>query len=134
MRWLWLQRKKWVKKKIAKACSIGELEVTILPDFEPKILMFACNWCSYAGADLAGISRKQYPPNIRIIRVMCSGRVEPFFILSAGAWFGPYDDREMAKDRLTHLLEHGDSLGCKVRNARIVALTDPRAAFLREVY
>ncbi len=51
--------------------------------FEPKILAFACNWCSYAGADLAGISRKQYPPNIRIIRVMCSGRVEPIFVLSA---------------------------------------------------
>jgi F420-non-reducing hydrogenase iron-sulfur subunit len=45
--------------------------------------MFACNWCSYAGADLAGISRKQYPSNIRIIRVMCSGRVEPLFVLSA---------------------------------------------------
>ena len=54
-----------------------------MPDFEPKILMFACNWCSYAGADLAGISRKQYPSNIRIIRVMCSGRVEPLFVLSA---------------------------------------------------
>ena len=53
------------------------------PDFEPKILAFACNWCSYAGADLAGISRKQYPSNIRIIRVMCSGRVEPIFVLSA---------------------------------------------------
>ncbi len=54
-----------------------------MPNFEPKILAFACNWCSYAGADLAGISRKQYPPNIRIIRVMCSGRVEPIFVLSA---------------------------------------------------
>jgi F420-non-reducing hydrogenase iron-sulfur subunit len=54
-----------------------------VPDYEPKILTFACNWCSYAGADLAGISRKQYPTNIRIIRVMCSGRVEPLFVLSA---------------------------------------------------
>lgn len=54
-----------------------------MPEFEPKILAFACNWCSYAGADLAGISRKQYPPNIRLIRVMCSGRMEPIFILSA---------------------------------------------------
>jgi len=50
-------------------------------DFEPKILVFCCNWCSYAGADLAGVSRFQYPPNIRIIRVMCSGRVDPSFIL-----------------------------------------------------
>lgn len=51
--------------------------------FEPRILMFCCNWCSYAGADLAGVSRIQYPPNIRIIRVMCSGRVEIAFILRA---------------------------------------------------
>ncbi len=51
--------------------------------FTPKILVFCCNWCSYAGADLAGVSRFQYPPNIRIIRVMCSGRVAPSFILKA---------------------------------------------------
>ena len=51
--------------------------------FEPRILAFCCNWCSYAGADLAGVSRFQYPPNIRIIRVMCSGRVDPTFILKA---------------------------------------------------
>ncbi len=49
-------------------------------DFEPKILSFLCNWCAYAGADLAGISRFQYPPNTRTIRVMCSGRVDPGFI------------------------------------------------------
>lgn len=48
-----------------------------------KIVAFLCNWCSYAGADLAGISRFQYPPNIRIIRVPCSGRVDPLFILTA---------------------------------------------------
>lgn len=51
--------------------------------FEPKILGFACNWCTYAGADLAGTSRLQYPPNIKTIRVMCSGRVAPHFILAA---------------------------------------------------
>ena len=51
--------------------------------FEPKIIGFLCNWCAYAGADLAGVSRIQYPPNIRIIRVMCSGRVDPAFILEA---------------------------------------------------
>jgi F420-non-reducing hydrogenase subunit D len=54
-------------------------------EFEPVILGFACNWCTYAGADLAGVSRFQYPPNIRIIRTMCSGRVEPAFILKAFA-------------------------------------------------
>jgi F420-non-reducing hydrogenase iron-sulfur subunit len=52
-------------------------------EFEPKIIGFLCNWCSYAGADLAGVSRIQYPPNIRIIRVMCSGRIDPAFILEA---------------------------------------------------
>ncbi|MCW3985438.1 MAG: hydrogenase iron-sulfur subunit [Candidatus Bathyarchaeota archaeon] len=52
-------------------------------NFEPKIIGFLCNWCAYAGADLAGVSRIQYPPNIRIIRVMCSGRVDPAFILEA---------------------------------------------------
>jgi len=51
--------------------------------FEPKILGFLCNWCSYAGADLAGVSRIQYPPNMRVIRVMCSGRVDPRFIIEA---------------------------------------------------
>ena len=51
--------------------------------FEPRIIGFLCNWCSYAGADLAGVSRIQYPPNIRIIRVMCSGRIDPIFVLEA---------------------------------------------------
>jgi F420-non-reducing hydrogenase iron-sulfur subunit len=50
---------------------------------EPKIVAFLCNWCSYAGADLAGTSRIQYPPNIRVIRVPCSGRISPLFILKA---------------------------------------------------
>ena len=51
--------------------------------FEPLIITFCCNWCSYAGADLAGTSRIQYPPNIRIIRVMCSGMVHPNLIVEA---------------------------------------------------
>ena len=51
--------------------------------FEPKIVGILCNWCSYAGADLAGISRKKFAPNVRVVRVMCSGRVEPTFILKA---------------------------------------------------
>lgn len=52
-----------------------------MKDFEPKIMTFLCNWCSYAGADLAGVSRIKYPPNTRVIRVPCSGRVDPLFIL-----------------------------------------------------
>ena len=68
-------------------------------DFEPRILGFLCNWCCYAGADLAGVSRYQYPSNMRIIRLMCTGRVDPAFILRAfsngmdgvfigGCWLG----------------------------------------------
>ena len=52
-------------------------------EFEPTIVAFLCNWCSYTGADLAGTSRIQYAPNIRIIRIMCSGRVDPTFVLKA---------------------------------------------------
>jgi len=52
-------------------------------DFEPNIIGFLCNWCSYAGADLAGTSRIQYPPNLKAIRVMCSGRINPIFVINA---------------------------------------------------
>jgi F420-non-reducing hydrogenase iron-sulfur subunit len=51
--------------------------------FKPKIVSFLCNWCSYTGADLAGTSRMKYASNIRIIRIMCSGRVDPTFVLKA---------------------------------------------------
>jgi F420-non-reducing hydrogenase iron-sulfur subunit len=64
-------------------------EPTTLPEseagFEPKIVAFFCTWCSYLAADLAGISRMKYAPNIRVIRVMCSGRVDPQFVLKAFA-------------------------------------------------
>jgi F420-non-reducing hydrogenase iron-sulfur subunit len=61
-----------------------EAKVEVKKDtWEPKIIAFLCNWCSYAGADLAGVSRLQYPPNVRIIRVPCSGRVNPLFIIRA---------------------------------------------------
>ncbi|PIU60895.1 MAG: methyl-viologen-reducing hydrogenase subunit delta [Armatimonadetes bacterium CG07_land_8_20_14_0_80_40_9] len=52
-------------------------------EFEPLIIGFCCNWCSYAGADLAGVSRLQYPPNLRIIRVMCSGMVHANLVIDA---------------------------------------------------
>ncbi|TAK84170.1 MAG: hydrogenase iron-sulfur subunit [Betaproteobacteria bacterium] len=69
------------------------------PEFKPRILGFLCNWCSYAGADLAGVSRYQYPPGIKVIRLMCSGRVDLEFVLRAlangndgvfvgGCWLG----------------------------------------------
>lgn len=54
-----------------------------MPDHEPRIVGFLCNWCSYAGADMAGTSRTSYAPNIRIMRVPCSGRVDPLFIVKA---------------------------------------------------
>jgi F420-non-reducing hydrogenase iron-sulfur subunit len=53
------------------------------PAFEPKIIAFFCTWCTYTAADLAGISRLEYAPNVRVIRLMCSGRVDPQFILAA---------------------------------------------------
>ena len=54
-----------------------------MTEFEPRIVAFLCNWCSYRGADLAGTSRFHYPPNVRIIRVMCSGSVDPVYVLEA---------------------------------------------------
>jgi F420-non-reducing hydrogenase iron-sulfur subunit len=54
-----------------------------MEDFEPRIVAFLCNWCAYTGADLAGTSRLQYPPNVRSIRVMCSGGVDPVYVIKA---------------------------------------------------
>lgn len=61
-----------------------------IEEWKPKIIAFLCNWCSYAGADLAGVSRIQYPPNIRVVRVPCTGRINPFFIVKSLAcgWDG----------------------------------------------
>ena len=59
--------------------------MAVMHEFKPRILGFLCNWCSYAGADLCGVSRYQYPPTIKIIRVMCSGRVDLEFVLRAFA-------------------------------------------------
>ena len=55
------------------------------PTFEPVILAFTCNWCSYRAADLAGTARIKYPPNVRLVRLMCSGRLDPMFVLKAFA-------------------------------------------------
>jgi F420-non-reducing hydrogenase iron-sulfur subunit len=62
--------------------TIGEGD-SMAEDYEPVIVAFCCNWCSYAGADLAGTSRLQYPPNIRVVRVMCSGMVHPNLVIDA---------------------------------------------------
>jgi F420-non-reducing hydrogenase iron-sulfur subunit len=67
----------------AASQSIGEESQPAVAGFEPRVVLFACNWCSYAGADLAGVSRLQYPSNVRIIRTMCSGRLDPDFVLKA---------------------------------------------------
>lgn len=68
---------------------MGECQVKVYQtdtnEFKPKIAAFLCNWCSYAGADLAGVGRIQYPPTIRTIRVPCSGRINPLYILKAMA-------------------------------------------------
>jgi len=64
--------------------SDGEkVELTMSEQFEPTIIGFTCNWCSYRAADLAGTARMKYPPNIRLIRLMCSGRLDPTFVLKA---------------------------------------------------
>jgi heterodisulfide reductase subunit A len=62
---------------------MAQIDAALSEKPEEKILAFCCNWCSYAAADLAGVSRFQYPPNVRIIKVMCSGRVDPDFIYRA---------------------------------------------------
>lgn len=63
--------------------SVHEKGGKVMLDFEPKIVGFLCNWCSYAGADKAGTAQSIYPPNVNIIKVMCSGRVDPQFIMKA---------------------------------------------------
>jgi heterodisulfide reductase subunit A2 len=65
------------------AAMMAQVEAALAEDPQNKIVTFACNWCSYAGADYAGVSRMQYPPNARIIRTMCSGRVDEDFVLRA---------------------------------------------------
>ena len=102
-------------------------------EFEPSILAFCCNWCSYAGADLAGVSRFQYPPNIRIIRVMCSGRIAPSFIMNAlhkgvdgvlvaGCHIGDchyISGNEKAKKRVDNVKELLGMLGIEERRVRL---------------
>jgi F420-non-reducing hydrogenase iron-sulfur subunit len=63
--------------------DVNTEERSKLMSYEPKIIAFCCNWCSYAAADLAGTARMQYPHNVRIIRLMCSGMVHPEFIVNA---------------------------------------------------
>ena len=76
-------KKPEVKKKAVKEVKAKAKAEKKAMTFKPKILVFACNWCSYAGADNAGINRMQYPPDIRVIRTMCSGRVNPAYIIDA---------------------------------------------------
>ncbi|MHA1268481.1 MAG: hydrogenase iron-sulfur subunit [Candidatus Helarchaeota archaeon] len=68
---------------MTETSSEYEIKKDLESEWEPKIIAYLCNWCSYAGADLAGVSRIQYPPNIRIVRVPCSGRISPFFIIKS---------------------------------------------------
>ncbi|UCF05285.1 MAG: hydrogenase iron-sulfur subunit [bacterium] len=71
------------KKPSAKKAAAKKRTASRKKDFTPNIVVFACNWCSYAGADNAGVNRIQYSPNFRVIRTMCSGRVTPAFVLKA---------------------------------------------------
>jgi F420-non-reducing hydrogenase iron-sulfur subunit len=100
---------------------------------EPRIVAFCCNWCSYAGADLAGVNRMQYPPNARIIRIMCTGRLEPEYVLKAfeagadgvlvaGCHIGCchyIGGNELAKERVARTSELLDVLGIDKRRLRL---------------
>ncbi len=66
-----------------KKSQISNFKAQSSKDFEPRIVGFLCNWCSYAGADKAGTAQSPYPPNVNVVRIMCSGRVDPQFVLSA---------------------------------------------------
>jgi F420-non-reducing hydrogenase iron-sulfur subunit len=72
--------KKNIDPKTIERYRRGE---TNMAEWEPKIVAFLCNWCSYGAADLAGVSRMEYPPNIRVIRIPCTGRMSPKFALAA---------------------------------------------------
>jgi heterodisulfide reductase subunit A len=72
-----------IMRHYTDAALLGQIEAALAENAQEKIITFACNWCSYAGADYAGVSRMQYPPKARIIRTMCSGRVDEDFILRA---------------------------------------------------
>ncbi len=76
-------KKAGARKAPAKKAAAGAREDAKHAAFEPRIVAFACNWCSYPAADAAGINKMQYPPNARIIRVMCAGRIHPAFVLRA---------------------------------------------------
>jgi F420-non-reducing hydrogenase iron-sulfur subunit len=72
------------KKSFGKSCAFTQKGIDAMAgSFEPKIIVFCCQWCSYAAADLAGSMRLQYPPNIRIIKVPCTGRVDALHLLHA---------------------------------------------------
>lgn len=63
--------------------EIEPIESPQREEWEPRVIAFLCTWCSYAGADLAGIGRMQYPPNLRVVRVPCSSRVNPYYIIKS---------------------------------------------------
>ena len=102
-------------------------------DFTPRIVAFLCNWCGYAGADLAGVSRFQYPATIRVIRIMCSGRVQPSFVLRSfkdgadgvlicGCHIGDchyISGNEYCEDRFNKLLKIIELLGIDTKRIRL---------------
>jgi coenzyme F420-reducing hydrogenase delta subunit len=71
------------RAKAAKSAGSARRAGSPKIEFEPRVVAFCCNWCSYPAADAAGINKMQYPPNARIIRVMCAGRIHPAFVLKA---------------------------------------------------
>ncbi len=70
-------------RRSSSPAAADRMQARAVPAWNPRIVVFACNWCSYAGADTAGVSRIQHQPHFRMIRVMCSGRIQPGFVLRA---------------------------------------------------
>ena len=109
---LWICRASPTDRFIAEVDAICQIEAK--EEFRPKIVAFCCNWCSYAGADLAGSSRLAYPADVKIIRVPCSCRVNPMFILRAFAEGSRRrDPLRMSSGRLSL---HHRKLLCKKKN------------------
>jgi len=135
---------------MVKEDVFGE-EKVVENGFEPVIVAYCCNWCSYAGADLAGTSRFEYPTNVRIIRVMCTGRIDPTFVLEtlregadgviiAGCHPGDCHYQKgnfMMEKRFAHIMKAVESIGIEPERVRLEWVSASEggkfAALIREV-
>jgi len=129
---------------LAAVNSSGKAEAE---EWQPKILAFCCNWCSYAGADAAGLERRQTPPTIRVIRVMCSGRIDPAFalmgflegadaVLITGCHIGDchyVDANYKTRNRFEFLKEFVDELGLEPERLRLQWISASEGAIFADM-